>query len=199
MPLGMVTCAVSCNGVLCDSMNPTQCFAMSRCTVQCSAVQNVLRYSTLCHCASIVRELFALMNGTKKWNMSPEPALIAFIQLVSFCWVCDGVSIRAIMQNLVCSTPVKSILGRSLSSPETWHQGYLRFFFNFKWNFLPGYQDTSLYAPRNLGHGVLQQFLHGVLTSTSSLPGDIRAGQGSFVDFNLVAECPVYYKTNLLM
>jgi len=199
MPLGMVTCGVSCNGVLCDSMNPTQCFAMSWCAVQCSAVQNVLRYSTLCHGASIVRELFALMNGTKKWNMSPEPALIAFIPLVSFCWVGDGVSIRAIIQNLVCSTPVRSILGKSLSSPETCHQRYLRFFLNFKWNFLPGYQDTSLYAPRNLGHGVLQQFLHGVLTSTSSLPGDIRAGQGSFVDLNLVAECPIYYKTNLLM
>ena len=129
--------ALPCQDVLCSA-------------VQCSAVQNVLRYSTLCHGASVVRELFALMNGTKKWNMSPEPAVIAFIPLFSFCWVGDGVSIRAIIQNLVCSTPVRKILGRSLCSPETWHQRYFRLFFNFKVKFpsrLPRYQPVCSARP----------------------------------------------------
>ena len=63
---GDVCCVVQWRAMRFNESDTMLCHVTMYCAVQCSAVQNVLRYSTLCHSASIVRELFALMNGTKK-------------------------------------------------------------------------------------------------------------------------------------
>ena len=63
---GNVWCFVQWRAMRFNESHTMLCHVMMCCAVLCCAVQNVLRYSTLCHGASIVRELFALMNGTKK-------------------------------------------------------------------------------------------------------------------------------------